>query len=60
MQTEEFALPTTDGVTQLRGDVIIPDGSREPVAALLMIPGGGFTERDGAHQHIGHLLFERS
>ncbi len=47
MSTEEFALPTHDGVTQLRGDVISPDGLNVPTAALLMIPGGGFTERDG-------------
>jgi dienelactone hydrolase len=47
MQTEEFSLPISDGTTQIRGDVISPDGLQEPTGTLLMIPGGGFTERDG-------------
>lgn len=47
MPTQEFSLPTTDGVTQLHGDLITPSGLQNATGALLMVPGGGFTERDG-------------
>ena len=44
---EEFSLPTEDGLAQLRGDVMSPDDPTQPTAALLIVPGGWFVDRDG-------------
>lgn len=50
---EVFALPTTDGVTTINGEIDYPDGATEAVAAVLMVPGTGLFDRDGLWGHSG-------
>ena len=47
MNPQPFSIPTEDHVAELCGGLTIPDGLSKPTGALLIVPGGWFTERDG-------------
>ena len=44
---ENFSLPTLEALTTLNGDMQWPDDAKQPVGAVVIVPGGWFAERDG-------------
>ena len=50
---EHFAIRTTDGITDLRGQVDFPDSSSIGLPLLVVVSGGGPQDRDGYFGNSG-------